>query len=77
MRAVLALVFSVLAPWAHAFPVERCVNLPNFLEVGRTESWAYEYRTAHLGTIAEAGPQAQLFDAPETEACQRFLANVL
>ena len=29
------------------------------------------------GPIAEAGPPAQLFDAPQTEACAKFLANVL
>jgi ABC-type histidine transport system ATPase subunit len=31
----------------------------------------------HQGTIAEAGPPAEIFDAPKTEACARFLANVL
>jgi glutamine transport system ATP-binding protein len=31
----------------------------------------------HRGLIAEEGPAAQVLDAPATEACRRFLAQVL
>lgn len=31
----------------------------------------------HQGTIAEAGAPSQIFDTPQTDACAKFLANVL
>ncbi len=45
----------VLAAPAHAFPVSRCMNLSNHLEVGRDGNWHYGYRPEHIARIAAAG----------------------
>ncbi|MEM9974304.1 MAG: glycoside hydrolase family 5 protein [Pseudomonadota bacterium] len=40
---------------AEVFPVSRCMNLSNHLEVGRDGNWRYGYRPDHITQIADAG----------------------
>ncbi|NNE89481.1 MAG: glycoside hydrolase family 5 protein [Silicimonas sp.] len=53
-RLCLALWIATALPVA-SFPVERCVNLSNFLEVQPDQGWAYNFEPSHLQTIADAG----------------------
>ncbi|MEM9708251.1 MAG: cellulase family glycosylhydrolase [Pseudomonadota bacterium] len=53
MRALLF--FFLFAGPAAAFPVERCINLSNFLEVQRGEGWSYPADLAHIDRIADVG----------------------
>ena len=52
--ALFALLFAY-AGSALAFPVERCINLSNFLEVPKEEDWAYDHKPEHINAIAAAG----------------------
>lgn len=51
--AIACLVFGA-GPLA-ALPVERCINLSNFLEVPKDEGWTYPHKPEHIDRIAEAG----------------------
>ncbi|MEO9823418.1 MAG: glycoside hydrolase family 5 protein [Paracoccaceae bacterium] len=50
----IALWLAVALP-AAAFPVKRCVNLSNFLEVEPDQGWTYNFERQHLQAIANAG----------------------
>lgn len=55
MRALLLIWMLAIATSAVAFPVQRCVNLSNFLEVKPDAGWSYDFNPGHLQLIADAG----------------------
>jgi endoglucanase len=54
-HTILWIALAGLPSVASANPVERCVNLSNFLEAPRGEVWGPEITPAHLDAIAAAG----------------------
>ncbi len=44
-----------LSAKAQSFPVEKCVNLSNFLEVAPDLEWAYDFDISHIKAIRDAG----------------------
>ena len=53
LAAIACLIFGA-GPLA-ALPVEKCINLSNYLEVPKGDGWTYPHKPEHIDRIAEAG----------------------
>ena len=55
LRGILLVLALTASGMAQALPVQRCINLSNFLEVAPSESWVYDFEPSHVAAIADAG----------------------